>query len=574
MAQRNVEYVIQLRDKFTKNLKNANKTISQMEKNTSKLASTFKNFLPVLGAAGIGAGVKSIIDLGIEMEKTRVAFATFLKDGEKANKLISQLNEFANVTPFNNQEVIKSGRVLLAANIPAEQIRETLKSIGDVSAGANVPLTEMAAIYSKAMNKGRVQAEELNQLAERGVPILQTFAEMFGVSTQEVMKMGSEGKLTSDLLTQAFQKMTGEGGIFFNLMDKQSATLGGKISTLKGKFQLLGSELGENNESIKKLVDRLISLVDVLLDNQKTIEKLIKIAANALKIFVIWKTTMFLYVKAVKVATIANKVFRLAIVAQNRGVKNAIKLTKGLNTAMKANVIGLVVTALGFLVEKYIKFRKEAQKATGANNQYNESLKRTRELANKINAVTVSFENLNLLTKEQKEELRSLTEQQLKQAEQLRTDALLAIKTSKEYEKLVDLKEKYSKAENEFAKGALAGGIAQQRKLIEELVQKRFGLTSSQITGQITTLQARLKRIPKASLGVETKLDSAGEKLQKETQITSRSPKVININIQKLIENQTIETQNLTEGAAQIKKVVTEVVLDALNDTQLAYKAG
>ena len=48
----------------------------------------------------------------------------------------------------------------------------------------------------------------------------------------------------SDLET-AFANMSGEGGMFFNLMEKQSKTLGGRWSTLVGKLQLLGAEIGE-----------------------------------------------------------------------------------------------------------------------------------------------------------------------------------------------------------------------------------------------------------------------------------------------------------------------------------------
>ena len=90
------------------------------------------------------------------MEQTRVAFATFLGDAGKANKLIEQLNEFANITPFNNAEIIKSGRLLLSAGIPAEGIVTQLKAIGDVAAGANVPIAELAAIFQKATNKGKL----------------------------------------------------------------------------------------------------------------------------------------------------------------------------------------------------------------------------------------------------------------------------------------------------------------------------------------------------------------------------------------------------------------------------------
>jgi tape measure domain-containing protein len=211
---------------------------------------------------------------GADIEQTRVAFGTFMGDVNKGNAMIAKLNEFANVTPFTNDEVLKAGRQFLAAQIPAEQITKTLQMVGDVASGAKIPLTDLAGIYSKAMNKGKVQAEELNQLAERGVPILATFAKMYGISTAEVMKMGEQGKLTSNELTKAFDKMTSEGGMFNKMMEKQAQTVGGKWSTLLGKIGLLFQNLGEKgNKSISRLVDKLISATDFLLKHVDSIVK-------------------------------------------------------------------------------------------------------------------------------------------------------------------------------------------------------------------------------------------------------------------------------------------------------------
>ena len=57
--------------------------------------------------------------------------------------------------------------------------------------------------------------------------------------------MGSKRKITSQIMNEAFQTMTSEGGIFFNLMKKQSRTVGGRISTLVGKLQTIGIVIGE-----------------------------------------------------------------------------------------------------------------------------------------------------------------------------------------------------------------------------------------------------------------------------------------------------------------------------------------
>lgn len=261
-----VKGVRRLQNRFQKLGKNGSDSVERVDNSVGRLiksSNLLRNAIGMFGAYQLFRAGKGVLTLGANMEQTRVAFSTFLGDATKANEVIAGLNEFSNVTPFENEEVIKSGRVLLAAQIPVSKLQESLKSVGDIAAGANIPLTELSAIYSKAMNKGRVQAEELNQLSERGVPILQEFAKMYGVTTQEVMEMGSRGELTSERLTTAFQNMTGAGGMYFNMMEKQSQTSLGKFSTLVGKIKDRLTVFGESvNSRLNGVLDFAIGLVD------------------------------------------------------------------------------------------------------------------------------------------------------------------------------------------------------------------------------------------------------------------------------------------------------------------------
>ena len=102
--------------------------------------------------------------------------------------------------------------MLLNAGVATDQLTKKLTMIGDVASGVNQPLVDMVMIYTKAANQGKIQAEELQQLGERGVPILQQFSKMLGLSASEIMELGSKGKLTFDLLDEAFKQMTSEGG--------------------------------------------------------------------------------------------------------------------------------------------------------------------------------------------------------------------------------------------------------------------------------------------------------------------------------------------------------------------------
>lgn len=271
MGTETTKYKIVLVDKLTpelkKSLKEANAFEDSMDGINRKSKSAGASLKSAFGGLAIAAGIafvgKQILTLGINMEQTRVSFETFLGSKSAANKVIDELNEFSNVTPFTNDQVIRAGKQLLAFGLEAEKLKPTLRSIGDISAGTGKDFNELSAIYGKAMTSGIIQGEELNQLSEAGIPIIKEFAKMFGVQETAIKKMGSEGKITFADLETAFSNMSGEGGMFFNLMEKQSKTLGGKLSTLTGKLQLIGASIGEDmTGGLGKFIDMLINFAD------------------------------------------------------------------------------------------------------------------------------------------------------------------------------------------------------------------------------------------------------------------------------------------------------------------------
>ena len=60
--------------------------------------------------------------------------------------------------------------------------------LGDIAAASGNSISEIAAAFSKVQAKGKVELENLNQLAERGIPI---FAELKKVTGDANMEFGA-----------------------------------------------------------------------------------------------------------------------------------------------------------------------------------------------------------------------------------------------------------------------------------------------------------------------------------------------------------------------------------------------
>lgn len=341
MSQNREEYIISLVDKGVQSgLKDIAKTVEEVRGKMGGLeqaigrgnngvsggfSSLTKLAMRFGAVAGVGIMAKKVVTLGADMEQTRVAFATFMGDTEKANGLIAKLNEFANFTPFNNEEVIKSGKLLLSAGMSADNISTSLKTLGDIASGVAMPLDDLSQIYSKAMNKGKLQAEELNQISERGIPLLAELSRMTGKSTAEIYKLAESGSITSDVLTQAFTNMTSEGGTYFNLMDRQSKTLGGRFSTLIGQLQTIGIAIGE---ALIPVLSKMTEFALKIVENKKLLKDIAITVGILTGGFVAYKI-------AVGVATLFTGGFSTAFAV--------------LNAVMYANPIGVIIGAIALL---------------------------------------------------------------------------------------------------------------------------------------------------------------------------------------------------------------------------------
>lgn len=205
----------------------------------------FAKYAAMAGVAAAATAGIATIKFGADLEQTRLQLQVMLGDVEKGNALLKEFNTFANVTPFSNDEVIKAGKVLLSYGMSVAEIRSTLKSAGDVSAATGKDFEELSAIIGKVYAKGVADSEALNQMSEAGIPIVKELGDMYGVTARQVYKMAENGKLASSIVLAAFQRMTSQGGMFFDMMDKQSRTLKGAWSTFTGQMQYAAAVVGE-----------------------------------------------------------------------------------------------------------------------------------------------------------------------------------------------------------------------------------------------------------------------------------------------------------------------------------------
>lgn len=187
-------------------------------------------------AFSFGDAIAAGVQLNAEYERVKTSLTVLLKDAEKADALLGKLNQFAAETPFQTDEINRAATSLLAFGESEQTVIDRLREIGTLSAGTGKDFNELTAIYGKARVAGVLYAEDINQLVEAGIPIIQEFAKQLKKPEAEIKKLASEGKIGFDQLQKAFTNLTTGTGQFAGLLEAQSKTLSGTMSTLRDAF--------------------------------------------------------------------------------------------------------------------------------------------------------------------------------------------------------------------------------------------------------------------------------------------------------------------------------------------------
>lgn len=252
-----------------KGLGSAKSELSNLDTAMSQLQTGVTVAFAAMGAAAVAMGsivVKTGFDFLAMKEQAEIAFTTMLGSGEKAQGMLDELQAFAAKTPFEFPDLIRASQRLMAMGFEATEVIPTLTAVGDAVAalGGNAATIDRVTTALGQMNaKGKTSAEEMMQLTEAGIPAWQMLADKIGVTVPEAMAQVSKGAVSAQTTISAV--VDGIETKFGGMMEKQSSTWAGMLSTLSDNFtQLSGTLVGPFFEMAKAGLAKLIEGFDIL----------------------------------------------------------------------------------------------------------------------------------------------------------------------------------------------------------------------------------------------------------------------------------------------------------------------
>ena len=322
--------VKKLRDEYALYNDNAKEIVES----NNGITISWKKALAVIGGAGVlkALGAEMIRVRG-EFQAADTAIETLLGNKEKANALMSQVREFAKISPLEFSDVTAATQMMLGFNIEAEKVPRYLQAIGDVSMGNTQKFNSMTLAFSQMSAAGKLMGQDLNQMINAGFNPLQIMSEKTGKSIATLKDEMSKGAISAEMVQQAFIDATSAGGRFYQMSENASKEINGQLSMMQDAMDSVLNELGEKSEGV--IMDG-IQMTASLIENYETVGKIL---AGLVVTYGAYRT-------AVMLTTIATSKHTIAEIALTNARLLARKAQLALNAAMLTNPYVLLATAV------------------------------------------------------------------------------------------------------------------------------------------------------------------------------------------------------------------------------------
>lgn len=323
-------------------------------------------------AGGVAAGAAAGVALAggfknaVARQNSQKVLTGLYGSAKDATAVMEDLRNVSKSSPLDYEAYLKAAESLAYAGVEGKDATGVLENVGKAivaAGGDSTKLDQAMGGVMKAVNNGGIaMMDSLSMISESGVPILSGLAEKFGVPIDQVKKMASEGKINITDVMDVMQNGTGE--TFQKMMkagDEASQSFGNQWKIAKDNV------VNAVGDAMIPMLDKLAPMIKPIADALvKGIEKLPAILSTVVGLFKEWWPILATVVGGIaaysltlKAIAIGQAVWNGLLIAQKFATAGAAVQMRILNAAMKANPIGLIITAVTLLVAGFILMYKK-----------------------------------------------------------------------------------------------------------------------------------------------------------------------------------------------------------------------
>ena len=281
------------------------KVFERLENVGDRLSETFKRIGALAGVSLTVGGATSFIQ---KVKETRSYFQdiessmkVFLGDEQKASDFTNKLKDYAYYNMFEFSELANASKQMIAYGQNVDDIIPRLDQLSNVATGTSAPLMELVGAYNRIKNIGYIDSRGMQSWAAKGLVVNDILKEM----GEEIQG----NKVSFEQFNRVLDHVTGEGGMFHELMASQMQNISAEEGQLEDNLASLYNTIGEkyqdritgffkgesslagwveeNIDELSKPVDAAFWIFDKAADGMEALYPIISLVANNLGTLVV-----------------------------------------------------------------------------------------------------------------------------------------------------------------------------------------------------------------------------------------------------------------------------------------------
>lgn len=242
MAIESVKFTIELGGNAYSGVAQLDSAVQQVVKSVNKANGLFKQlgntafmFESVVGAVEkISSGLDSLVGSSLEFEQSQANMRTLMNgNAEAADALLSKIRSYGKSTVYDTSGLVNAQKTMMAFGLEADTAFKSLQHIGDIALGDSQKMQSLALAFAQAQSSGKLMGQDLMQMINAGFNPLEVISQRTGKSIATLKDEMSKGAISAQMVAQAFQWATEEGGRFYQGAETAAQTVSGRIAKMR-----------------------------------------------------------------------------------------------------------------------------------------------------------------------------------------------------------------------------------------------------------------------------------------------------------------------------------------------------
>lgn len=329
------------------------------------------------GAALTAITIKGGFERALNIEDATAKLKGLKYSATEIQSVLGTAMESVIGTAYRFDDAVNVAVGAMAAGVKqGKQLRTYLGAVADAASIAKIDMNSMGQIFNKVTSSMKLTGDEINQLNERGIPIVQLLAKEFGKTSAEITKMVSKGQISSEMFMQVMSKN------FAGAALSSGDTVRGSFANMGAAIERFGAKIvtpflpliKQLFQDTSKWIDSMAVRLDPILEKFFKENGLIDKGNSKLK-----KFTDYLYKNRDTIAAIA------AAIAGAVGTFSLFQgVIEAVNTGFAIMNVLLSLSPLGWLVLALATAAGIFAFITTKNKNWNEVLKKCQEWLGKV----------------------------------------------------------------------------------------------------------------------------------------------------------------------------------------------